>query len=72
MLRTYGVGAQICQDLGLRKLQILTNNPKKVSRLEVYGIEVVEQLPIEIAPNEHNAAYLRTKKQKLGHLLDNV
>jgi 3,4-dihydroxy 2-butanone 4-phosphate synthase/GTP cyclohydrolase II len=70
--RDYGVGAQICHDLGLHKLRILTNNPKKVSRLEVYGIEVTEQLPIVIAPNEHNSAYLRTKKNKLGHLLDNV
>jgi len=70
--RDYGVGAQICHDLGLRRLRILTNNPKKISRLEVYGIEVVEQLPIEIPPNAHNAAYLRTKKQKLGHMLDNV
>jgi 3,4-dihydroxy 2-butanone 4-phosphate synthase/GTP cyclohydrolase II len=70
--RDYGVGAQICRDLGLRKLRILTNNPKKVSRLTVYGIEVVQQLPIEIPPNEHNAHYLKTKKTKLGHLLDNV
>jgi 3,4-dihydroxy 2-butanone 4-phosphate synthase/GTP cyclohydrolase II len=70
--RDYGVGAQICQDLGLKRLRILTNNPKKVSRLEVYGIEVTEQLPIEIAPNEHNEHYLRTKKKKFGHLLDNV
>jgi 3,4-dihydroxy 2-butanone 4-phosphate synthase/GTP cyclohydrolase II len=70
--RDYGVGAQICHDLGLHKLRILTNNPKKVSRLEVYGIEVTEQLPIEMLPNEHNAAYLRAKKKKLGHLLDNV
>ncbi|HRX86871.1 MAG TPA: 3,4-dihydroxy-2-butanone-4-phosphate synthase [Phycisphaerae bacterium] len=70
--RDYGVGAQICHDLGLHKLRILTNNPKKVSRLEVYGITVAEQLPIEIPPNEHNTAYLRTKKKKMGHLLDNV
>jgi len=70
--RDYGVGAQICHDLGLRRLRILTNNPKKVSRLAVYGIEVAEQLPIVMPANEHNAAYLRTKKNKLGHLLDNV
>ncbi len=70
--RDYGVGAQICRDLGLSKLRVLTNNPKKVNRLEVYGITVVEQLPIEITPNEHNIRYLRTKKEKMGHLLDEV
>ena len=70
--RDYGVGAQICRDLGLQKLRILTNNPKKVNRLEVYGLEIAEQLPIIIPPNEHNEHYLRTKKQKLGHMLDNV
>ncbi len=67
--RDYGVGAQICRDLGLRSLRILTNNPKKVNRLTVYGIEIAEQLPIQIPPTEHNAAYLRVKKEKLGHLL---
>ncbi len=67
--RDYGVGAQICRDLGLRQLRILTNNPKKVSRLEVYGLTIAEQLPIQIAPNEFNIEYLRTKKEKLGHLL---
>ena len=68
--RDYGVGAQICRDLGLRRLRILTNNPKKSSRLSVYGLEIVEQLPIIIPPNEHNERYLRTKQDKLGHLLD--
>ncbi len=70
--RDYGVGAQICRDLGISKLRVLTNNPKKVSRLEVYGITVVEQLPIEIKPNEYNLNYLRTKKEKMGHLLGGV
>ncbi len=70
--RDYGVGAHILRDLGLRKLRVLTNNPKKVNRLEVYGIDVVEQLPIEIAPNEHNAYYLKTKKTKMGHQLKDV
>jgi 3,4-dihydroxy 2-butanone 4-phosphate synthase/GTP cyclohydrolase II len=70
--RDYGVGAQICRDLGLRRLRILTNNPKKVNRLAVYGIEVAEQLPIMIPPNKHNEHYLRTKKTKLGHMLDSV
>ena len=70
--RDYGVGAHIIRDLGLRKLRILTNNPKKVNRLEVYGIEVVEQLPIEIPSNPHNARYLLTKKTKMGHHLRQV
>jgi 3,4-dihydroxy 2-butanone 4-phosphate synthase/GTP cyclohydrolase II len=70
--RDYGVGAHILRDLGLRKLRILTNNPKKISRLEVYGVEVVEQLPIEMVPNEYNRPYLQTKKAKLGHRLKDV
>ena len=68
--RDYGVGAQICRDLGLRRIRVLTNNPKKVNRLQVYGLEVEEQLPIQIKPNEHNIDYLRTKKEKMGHILD--
>ena len=70
--RDYGVGAQILRDIGLSKVRILTNNPKKVSRLEVYGLEVVEQLPLEMPPNELNRRYLQTKKYKLGHTLRNV
>jgi len=70
--RDYGVGAQIIRDLGLRQLRTLTNNPKKVSRLEVYGIKIVEQLPLEIAPNAHNEFYLKTKKDKMGHQLNGV
>ncbi|MFQ5589540.1 MAG: GTP cyclohydrolase II [Phycisphaerae bacterium] len=70
--RDYGIGAQIIRDLGLRKLRILTNNPKKVNRLEVYGIKVVEQLLLQIQPNEHNRKYLATKRQKLGHQLRDV
>ena len=68
--RDYGIGAQICRDLGLRKIRILTNNPKKISRLEVYGITVVEQIPLRAQPSEHNVDYLRTKKYRLGHMLD--
>jgi len=68
--RDYGIGAQICRDLGLRKIRILTNNPKKISRLEVYGIKVVEQIPIRAKPGKHNIDYLRTKKYRLGHMLD--
>ncbi len=70
--RDYGVGAHILRDLGLSKLRLLTNNPKKVNRLAVYGLEIVEQLPIEIAPNEHSARYLKTKKDKMGHQLNDV
>ena len=68
--RDYGIGAQICRDLGIRRARILTNNPKKVSRLEVYGIEVVEQIPIISEPCTHNLNYLRTKKSRFGHMLD--
>ncbi len=70
--RDYGVGAHIIRDLGLQQLRLLTNNPKKTSRLEVYGIKIAEQLPIEITPNDHNEFYLRTKKQKMGHTLNEV
>jgi 3,4-dihydroxy 2-butanone 4-phosphate synthase/GTP cyclohydrolase II len=68
--RDYGIGAQICRDLGLREIRILTNNPKKISRLEVYGIKVVEQIPLRAKPGKHNVDYLRTKKYRLGHILD--
>ncbi len=68
--RDYGMGAQILRDLGLTRVRILTNNPKKVSRLEVYGIKVVEQIPLKAVPGKHNLDYLRTKKNRFGHLLD--
>lgn len=68
--RDYGIGAQILRDLGLRNIRILTNNPKKISRLEVYGIKVVEQISLRAEPTKHNIDYLRTKKYRLGHLLD--
>ena len=68
--RDYGIGAQICRDLGLRKIRILTNNPKKINRLEVYGIKIVEQIPLKAEPSKHNIDYLRTKKHHLGHMLD--
>lgn len=68
--RDYGVGAQICRDLGLKNVRILTNNPKKINRLEVYGIKVAEQIPLKADPSEHNIDYLRTKKRRLGHMLD--
>jgi 3,4-dihydroxy 2-butanone 4-phosphate synthase/GTP cyclohydrolase II len=68
--RDYGIGAQICRDLGLRNIRILTNNPKKISRLEVYGIKIVEQVPLKAKPGKHNIEYLRTKKYRFGHMLD--
>lgn len=68
-LRNYGIGAQILVDLGIRKMSLMTNNPKKMIGLEGYGLEIVERVPIEIEPNEINKKYLQTKKEKMGHLL---
>jgi len=71
-LRDYGIGAQILVDIGVRKMRLMTNNPRKIVGLEGYGLKVVERVPIEIKPNEKNLCYLKTKKQKLGHLLKEV
>jgi 3,4-dihydroxy 2-butanone 4-phosphate synthase/GTP cyclohydrolase II len=71
-LRDYGIGAQILVDIGVRKMRLMTNNPKKIVGLEGYGLKVVERVPMEISPHERNIVYLKTKKKKLGHLLDNV
>jgi 3,4-dihydroxy 2-butanone 4-phosphate synthase/GTP cyclohydrolase II len=68
-LRDYGLGAQILADLGIRKIRLLTNNPRKVVGLEAYDLEIVEQLPIRSTANPHNARYLETKKRKMGHKL---
>ncbi len=68
-LRDYGIGAQILRDLGVRKMRLLTNNPKKIIGLEGYGLEVVERVPIEMPANRRNRAYLATKRDKMGHLL---
>jgi len=68
-LRDYGVGAQILVDLGVRQIRILTNNPGKRAGISGYGVEIVESVPLEIEPNENNAAYLRTKREKMGHVL---
>jgi 3,4-dihydroxy 2-butanone 4-phosphate synthase/GTP cyclohydrolase II len=68
-LRDYGIGAQILADLGLKKIRLLTNNPKKVRGLEGYSLEIVERVPLEIQPCESNEFYLSTKKEKMGHIL---
>lgn len=70
--RDYGIGAQILADIGVRKMKLLTNNPKKRVGIASYGLEVVELVPLQIPPNEKNFKYLQTKKIKLGHLLDNI
>ncbi|MEC0205773.1 bifunctional 3,4-dihydroxy-2-butanone-4-phosphate synthase/GTP cyclohydrolase II [Paenibacillus lautus] len=68
-LRDYGIGAQILKDLGIRKIRLLTNNPRKIKGLEGYGLEVVERVPIQMPENEDNTGYLHTKQAKLGHML---
>jgi 3,4-dihydroxy 2-butanone 4-phosphate synthase/GTP cyclohydrolase II len=68
--RDYGLGAQILRDLGVSKMKLITNNPKKRSGLIGYGLEIVEEVPLKIKPNPHNAEYLHTKKVKMGHTLD--
>ena len=68
-LREYGLGAQILVDLGLKTIRLLTNNPKKVVGLKGYGLQITEQVPIRVKPNPHNEKYLKTKREKLGHLL---
>jgi 3,4-dihydroxy 2-butanone 4-phosphate synthase / GTP cyclohydrolase II len=69
-LRDYGIGAQMLADLGIKKMRLLTNNPKKIVGLEGYGLTVVEQVPIEVEPNPHNQGYLKCKQLKMGHLLN--
>jgi len=71
-LRDYGIGAQILVDLGVKKIRLLTNNPRKVVGLSGYGLEIVEHVPIEVEPNPHNWRYLKAKKEKLGHWLSKV
>ena len=69
--REYGVGAQILRDLGISKIRLITNNPVKRAALEGYGLEIVENIPIEITPNPYNEFYMRTKKERMGHVLRN-
>lgn len=68
-IRDYGIGAQILLDLGIKKIKLLTNNPKKVIGLNGYGLEIIERVPIEIIPNKNNERYLKTKRDKLGHII---
>ena len=68
-LRNYGIGAQILHDLGVRKMRLLTNNPRKIVGLTGYGLEVVERVPIEVGATEHNREYLAAKRTRLGHML---
>ena len=70
--RDYGIGAQILFDLGVRSMRLLTNNPSKRAGLEGYGLSILERVPLETGPTDHNLEYLKTKREKLGHLLDNL
>jgi 3,4-dihydroxy 2-butanone 4-phosphate synthase/GTP cyclohydrolase II len=69
-LRHYGIGAQILVDIGVRRMRLLTNNPRKIVGLEAYGLEIVERVPIQVPSNPRNERYLDTKRQKLGHMLE--
>jgi 3,4-dihydroxy 2-butanone 4-phosphate synthase/GTP cyclohydrolase II len=70
--RDYGIGAQILVALGVHKMRLISNNPRKFVGLAGYGLEVVERVPLEIKPNPNNIKYLKTKKEKMGHILDLV
>jgi 3,4-dihydroxy 2-butanone 4-phosphate synthase/GTP cyclohydrolase II len=70
--RDYGVGAQILRELGITQMRLMTNNPVKRIGLESYGLTIVENVPIEIPPNEHNAFYMHTKKERMGHVLKKI
>ena len=71
-LRDYGIGAQILHDLGVRKMRLITNNPRKIKGLEGYGLSVIERVPLEVEPTEDNIHYLKTKQEKLGHIFNNI
>jgi 3,4-dihydroxy 2-butanone 4-phosphate synthase / GTP cyclohydrolase II len=68
--RDYGIGSQILRFLGVKRMKLMTNNPKKIYGLEGYGLELVDRVPIEMTPTDNNIGYLRTKREKLGHLLN--
>jgi 3,4-dihydroxy 2-butanone 4-phosphate synthase/GTP cyclohydrolase II len=68
--RDYGIGSQILADLGIKKLRVLTNNPKKLIGLEGYGLEIVERVPVEVGCTEHNLKYIQTKRNRMGHLFN--
>jgi 3,4-dihydroxy 2-butanone 4-phosphate synthase/GTP cyclohydrolase II len=71
-LRDYGIAAQMLRDLGVKSVRLLTNNPRKISGIEEYGVSVKERVPLEVSPRDTNIHYLRTKQKKLGHLLTNL
>jgi 3,4-dihydroxy 2-butanone 4-phosphate synthase/GTP cyclohydrolase II len=71
-IRDYGIGAQILKDLGLKKIRLMTNNPKKIIGLKGYDLDIIERVPVEIKPNDSNTKYLKTKKEKLGHILSTM
>ena len=68
-LRDYGIGAQILNDLGMKKIKLLTNNPAKIKGLDKYGIKVAERVSLVLPPHEHNKKYLSTKRDKMGHII---
>lgn len=70
--REYGIGAQILADLGISQMRLMTNNPAKYSGLTGYGLRIVERVPVSVTPNPENMAYLRTKKEKMGHWLGEI
>ena len=70
--REYGVGAQILRDLGVQRIRLLTNNPRKFVALEAHGLTIEERVPIEVPPSEHSLEYMRTKKKRMGHLLTEI
>jgi len=71
-LRDYGIAVQMLRDLGVQSVRLLTNNPRKISGIEEYGVAVTERVPLEVSPRDTNIHYLRTKQKKLGHLLTNL
>jgi 3,4-dihydroxy 2-butanone 4-phosphate synthase/GTP cyclohydrolase II len=70
-VRDYGIGAQILADLGIRQMELMTNNPKKYHALKGYGLEIVKRVPIEVEPTKENFRYMQCKKERMGHLLKN-